>query len=237
MAITRRAFIGALGTATVGLAGCASGARNQSPINQQSAGETKERERATTEALSITESGWSVGHSGYVHCGIALKNPNNNLEADRTEIHITGKSESGSIVFNTSETIAGIFPGETIYCGLQVGNGKKPAKVEFSLGEPKWSKTDPLGDNIFSISNTSEINTSTNGFSFTGELTSNRQIDPSIIHKIALDLITRDSSGAINYGANLYVDVPAQGSPTPFEIDANDVPEHASFEVHARVGL
>lgn len=236
MRLTRRMFFALSGLALAGLAGCSSEPdREPSP---QSEGASGEADASEPKPLTIDEQGWSADQNGYVNVGFSVTNPNQSLEADMVTVKITGRSSDGTIVFSDEVgNIRAIFPTETVYCGYSVGNGTAPDSVEVSIAEPTWNAAEPLPSEVFTVSNVAEVpNDTALMTSFTGELTANTDIDTTQIHQASIDVITRDESGSINYGANLWVDIPEKGVAAPFEISDFDVPPHASFEIYARIG-
>lgn len=234
--VSRRAFLSLSSLALVSLAGCSS--EPELEPSSQSAGSSAEVDESAPKPLTIDEQGWSADKNGYVNVGFSVTNPNESFEADMVTVTVTGKSADGTIVFNDEVgNIRAIFPAETVYCGYSVGNGTTPDSVEVSIAEPTWNAAEPLSSDVFTISNVAEIpNETALMTSFTGELTANTDIDTTQIHQASIDVITRDDNGAINYGANLWVDIPEQGVATPFEISDFDVPQHTTFEIYARIG-
>lgn len=233
--ITRRTFLAAMATASLApLVGCSGG--QQAGSGQQSSGESKEAEnRSEPKPLEITESGWSVVGDGWVYYGFALKNTNKDVEAQMPTVTITGKAEDGSIVFSDKQTLFVVLPGETVHYGFQAGNGTAPATVEFKANEPSWVDSQTLDEDVFTVSNTAEVPDSYGGVSYTGELTANYDLDKKQYSQVAVSVIARDASGAINYGNTTFVDTPSKGESEPFEISCFNMPEHSSFEVYAQV--
>ncbi len=167
--------------------------------------------------------------------GIAIKNPNDSFMAQFPPFNITGRAEDGSIVFNDEQVCNAIYPGETIYYGFQAGDGVAPATVEFSLQKPNWEKEGKLDGDMFSIANTSEVDNGYGMMSFTGEVSTNVDLEAESYTQVAMTVITRDDSGAINYGMTNFVDVPEKGQSIPFDVSAYSVPVHASYELHAQL--
>lgn len=234
MNITRRGFLAVAGAAVATLAGCSSGEPKGSAGAQSegAGGMVANREPV---ALEIVESGYSVSESGFVMYGIAIKNPNEGFEAQYVTFNITGKADDGSIVFNDEQTTYVIFPGETTHYGFQAGNGTAPATVEFSLSEPQWVESSSLESDVFTISNVSEVDNGYGNTSFTGELTANAEINSEMFRQVAITVITRDETGAINYGYTTFSDIPSKDQATPFELSGYNVPAHASYELYAQL--
>lgn len=234
MNITRRGLIA--GAALLGLVGCSQKPEQAGSVGAQSTGTAADVANAgEPKPLEIVESGYSVGESGYVHYGIALKNPNEGYEAQYPAFTITGKAGDGSIVFSDEQTTMVIFAGETTYYGFQAGNGSAPATVEFTVKEPTWVESSPIGMEVFSVSNINEISGDYGMTSFTGEVTSNTPIDSDMFSQMAVTVVTRDASGVINFGSSSFFDIPLEGQTSPFELSGYEVPEHSSFEVYAQL--
>lgn len=172
---------------------------------------------------------------GWVYYGFALKNLNKDVEAQMPTVTITGKAEDGSIVFSDKQTLFVVLPGETVHYGFQAGNGTAPATVEFKANEPSWVDSQTLDEDVFTVSNTAEVPDSYGGVSYTGELTANYDLDKKQYGQVAVSVIARDASGAINYGNTTFIDTPSKGESEPFEISCFNMPEHSSFEVYAQV--
>lgn len=234
MNVTRRAMISAAGLALLTVTGCsekpaASKSENQPDSNAGQAKVNKPKQ------LELVESGYSVTDNGYVMYGVAIKNPNADFEAQFPSFTITGKADDGSIVFSDKQTCRVVFPGETMHYGFQAGNGVPPASVEFSLQDPKWVESNGLSGELLTISNTSEVPGRYGNTSFTGELSANSDVDKDVISQVALTVITRDESGAINFGTTTFCEMPDMNQSVPFDIPTYSIPDHSSYEIYAQV--
>lgn len=234
MNVTRRTMISTTGLVLLSIVGCsgkpvASGDENQTSTNKEQATAKKPNQ------LELVESGYSVTDSGYVMYGVAIKNPNDDYEAQFPSFTITGKADDGSIVFSDKQTCRVVFPGETMHYGFQAGNGVPPASVEFSLQDPKWVESNGLSGELLTISNTSEVPGRYGNTSFTGELSANSDVDKDVISQVALTVITRDESGAINFGTTTFCEMPNMNQSVPFDIPAYSTPVHSSYEIYAQV--
>lgn len=236
MEVTRRMFLAAAGAAALGLAGCSSSDEERGSASQSEAVK-KTVEENSPQDLVITESGWSVNSSGYTFYGFGLQNPNTEVEAQYPTVKITGRDASGSILFSEDQTLFVVFPQETVYYGFQAGSGTAPATVEFTLGDCQWVDSEGLPEQLFTIANTSEVDEGYGSMAYTGEITCNADIDASAgqYMQTAVTAILRDANGAIVYGMSTFIDTPAKDQPTPFEVSAYDVPEHASYEIYAQL--
>ncbi|MFR2626156.1 MAG: hypothetical protein ACLS89_00670, partial [Collinsella sp.] len=101
-------------------------------------------------------------------------------------------------------------PGETVHDGFQAGTGTAPATVEFKANEPSWVDSQTLDEDVFTVSNTAEVPDSYGGVSYTGELTAYYDLDKKQYGQVAVSVIARDASGAINYGNTTFVDAPSK---------------------------
>ena len=238
--ISRRSAIILIGAATMSLVGCGSTEKEAGSTPTSTSSEQKQEDKSSEpKPLEIVESGWSVDESGYVFYGIGIKNPNERYGAGLPSFRITGKADDGSIVFNDEQTLFVIYPAETVYYGFQAGNGKAPATVEFTLSDCEWEEAEPLGDSVFAISNTSEVEGEFGTISYTGELSMNlgfvNEESADLFNQTAVTTILRDESGAIVYGMTTFVDTPGQDEAVPFEVSAYSVPSHDSFEIYAQL--
>ena len=241
--ITRRAFMATLGAGALALAGCGSNEQDIGSAGQQSSGESKPSlTPSEPQDLQITESGWSVDDNGYINYAVAIKNPNSTKATAFATVTATGKAEDGSVVFSDESFIKIVFPGETVYHGMMAGNGVAPATMEFAVSQPEWEDSKPLEGDIYSISNTAEVDNGYGLISYTGEIASafdpdkGSESDMSLISSTTVVVVLRDESGSIVYGQPTYIDTPMKGETTPFEIPCYGVPAHASYEIHAHVG-
>lgn len=241
--ITRRGLLALAGASAIALAGCSSAGDDAGSAGQQSSGETKPSPAASEpQDLQIAESGWSVDENGYVNYAVAVKNPNTTKATAFATVTATGRAEDGSVVFSDDSFIKIVFPGETVYHGMMAGNGVAPATMEFAVSQPEWEDSEPLDGDIYSISNTAEVDNGYGLISYTGEIASEfdpdkgSESDVSLISSTTVVVVLRDESGSIVYGQPTYIDTPMKGETAPFEIPCYGVPAHASYEIHAHVG-
>lgn len=188
------------------------------------------------ESLEIVESGWKVVDSGYVMYALTLENTSDDLTVDYPEIIITGRDESGSVVFSTSQVLKTVHPGQRLTYGCQAGNGTVPATVEFSVIRPQDYQVSSRGGvaEEFEVSNVAADKLSDGLTSFTGEVTfvddGSAGERPS---EIWLSLVLRNDAGEIIYGENGFVACPVEGETAPFELGVYDCPSYATAEVVA----
>ena len=185
--------------------------------------------------LEIVESGWSVDAQGYVHYGIALRNLGD-TSVDFPTYTITGRDESGNVLFSQDQTLSSIAPGETIHWGDLAGDsGKSPATVEFKpspVDDYQLSAT--YSRTNFEVSGVNPVSDGFGGTDFAGEVTTLEDDGSGIGNQVALALILRDDSGAIVFGSVGFANRPEVGESTSFEISAHGAPEYATYEVYAQ---
>lgn len=183
--------------------------------------------------LQVIESGYAVDENGYVHYGIGIENPNTDYEVNSFMVTITGRDESGKIVFSDEQGMQFLLAGGKCYFGAQAGNGTAPSTVEFSVKVSHdfyWVENDKKSFEIYTIFNPNEVVGDWLA-SYTGELTANAEW--SDIGSAWISVIFRDESGQIVGGANSFTDISKEGETVPFEISVYTVPSHASYEIHA----
>lgn len=185
------------------------------------------------QSLQVVESGYSVDDSGYVHYGARIKNPNPNYLVKYSELVITGRDASGRIVFSNSRYVTSIRPGEEQYYGGFAGSGTAPTTVEFSIrrGNDTYDYSTESANSLYTISNTSEVIGQYGSVHYTGQIVQNQAYED--YDHAYVTLILRDKSGSIVYGDYSYVAMGKVGETSYFDLSEYDVPEHASYELHA----
>lgn len=230
--ISRRSFLAVTGSLVLGgLAGCGNsqggGAANSTP-----AAETVDTKEEPV-PVEIKDSGYYVTEYGYIMYGIVWKNPNDLYSIEYPTLSITGKDANGKILFNDTQVMESLMPGEEQRFGCQAGTETAPASVEFSVTDSRsnYVRTNDKATEYFSIANANEV-PGDYETSFTGELTTLADLGDS--SQAWVSVILRDGNGKIVYGSNSFADVPAKGQTLPFEVSAmSSLPEHASYELFA----
>ena len=194
--------------------------------------------KEAAEALSVTESCWSVDAQGYVSFCFALKNESDHLTVDLPSVQITGRDAAGSVVFTTTQTMCLIQPGETTYTASLADGGKNVARVDFSVVDPDAWNVREAGDarTTFAIADVSERDDGIGGTAFTGEVLC-ASLDPDAMGmgSVAVTVVARNEAGSLVYGTTGYADLPAVGESVPFELSGlSDVPPHARIEAYAQ---
>jgi len=219
--------------------GCSGQSSTSSTSDTSGKSETASASGATTEAsepvdLILDEAGYSVGSSGFVYYGFKLTNPNSGHKAQFPAVTITGKAADGSIVFSDEQIMMDIFPGESIVYGFQAGNGTAPETVDFSVsvGKSNWNKTDEIRSDLYTVTNTSEVEGDYGNVNYTGEITLNKEFEAA--EQPAITLILRDDAGKIIYGTTTFLmSELSVGQAKAFDISGYDLPAHTSYEITA----
>lgn len=191
--------------------------------------------------LELVETGWSADNNGYVYYAVGLRNTSSTVRVNFPEIEVTGRDDTGAILFSDVHTLMAAFPGQTIYSSDLAGNGngEVPVTVDFTVLEPETYNYVNSDDGVtFEAVN---LNTSTDDYGgtiFSGEITVTD--DSADIRKessqIEISVVLRDERGSIIYGSMPdFVDWPPEGGSRPFSITVYDAPDYASYEVSAMV--
>lgn len=189
----------------------------------------------TGAALEVVESGWSVDDQGFVHYGIALRNTGDAV-VEYPAYTVTGRDESGAVLFSQEQVLSSIGAGETIWWGNLAGNpGQPPATVEFSANgvEDYQVGSEAERSATFAVSGARPVSDGLGGTNFVGEVTCERDDGSDIGSDVALSVLLRDEDGNIVFGAVGFASRPEPGSTTTFEVSCHTVPDYASYEVHA----
>ncbi|MCX6373570.1 MAG: FxLYD domain-containing protein [Actinobacteria bacterium] len=194
---------------------------------------------ATPHDLELVESGWSMVH-GCVEYGVVIRNPNADFAGDFVSIDVLMEGKGGQILGSDTQVIGMIYPGGTLAWGVQADpNGKKPAKVTFSLSvrDENWHPADSaeVVDSAyepFKVSRT-RVSTDSSGFPVVTGLLENPNSKP--FGSIAVSALFKDAGGKIIAGYTGFVeDVPAGGKKA-FEVNAfANMPEYKSVDVYAQ---
>ena len=200
-------------------------------------GEPAGGDAPATEAvdLEIVESGWSVDSQGYVHYAVGLRN-NGVATIDNPGYTVTGRDESGRVVFSDEQRVFAVPAGETVFFGSLTGNGTAPTSVDFSLMGVDQDQIRPEMDvPVFSVLDAGIVEGTLGGFSVVGEIETEHAGDESIgMGDVLVALVLRDAGGNIVYGALTFVERPDEGESTSFEINVvNDV-DYATYEVYTQ---
>ncbi|MCR8908190.1 serine/threonine protein kinase [Thermophilibacter sp. ET337] len=185
--------------------------------------------------LEVVESGWSVDDQGFVHYGIALRNTGDAV-VEYPAYTVTGRDDSGAVLFSQEQVLSSIGAGETIWWGGLAGNpGQPPATVEFSANGVEDYQVGSGAERsaTFAVSGARPVSDGLGGTNFVGEVTCERDDGSDVGSDVALSVLLRDEDGSIVFGAVGFASRPEVGSTTTFEVSCHTVPDYASYEVHA----
>lgn len=213
--------------ATTLIAGCSAPANDPNASNQSE--QQSQNIDKSQYKLDITESGYSIDGSGYVHYAVTLKNdmPDG---AMFPVLKITGKDAAGNVVFADEQTLLDVQPGATTAWAGQAGNGTAPDTVEFnvSVAETNWTTSEKPAE--LEVVNSSANDGGYGTVDFVGEVKNNSD---ETVDQAALIVILRNDAGEIVGGYNGFTNnVPANGT-TAFDVLGYEVPEYSKMDVIA----
>lgn len=229
------AVIGLTTVLAFGLTACGGGG---SSSGGDTGGDSKKEVPSEPVELTLVESGYSTGSSGYIHYAVCLENTNESKAAEFPVVTVVGKDANGSIVFSDDWTLGEVLPGEKAYYASQAGNGTAPETVEFSVttDSKKWKNADAYPEGIYSIDSTNYVEGTYGMSSFTGQITLTQGNED--FAKPMVVVVLRDGNGAIVGGCNTYLSSDlVKDTPATFELKAYDMPEFSTFEIYANPWL
>lgn len=207
---------------------------SQEPSSSQTTGAASGTVSADSleNALEIVDSGWSVTESGFVYFGVQLRN-NESSTIDFPEVKVTGYAKDGSILFSQSSVLSKIGAGQTISFGEQAGNGVAPERVTFEAVAPQSSNLNPSEQvAAFSVSGLSRSTSSLGNDVLAGKVkTESEELGGLGSSQIRLSAILKNGSGEIVGGCSAFVNMPAFGAETSFQINVPSGLQYASYEV------
>lgn len=191
---------------------------------------------ADAAVLEIVESGWSHDVHGLVSYAVGIRNNSADTTVAYPEVTITGYAADGTIVFSQPQGLMSIAPGETLYTGGPAGSGIAPASVEFALSTPSDGNMQSV-DPSRAVLATSAVSVQEGSFGtvvFSGDVSMSDGNAPALTTGAMVTVVLRDSTGAMVYGANAFVNLPAPGEHVPFACEVYDPPDYATAEAHAQ---
>lgn len=202
-----------------------------------------EKEKEDQGELEIVESGYTVMAPNsigdiYLTYAVTIKNNNKKMAVDFPSITVTGRSESGSILFSEEQTLGTILPGDTVSWANDVIDckGETPASVDIKVEggdfvKPVQSINNAVPSTDFTIENLSEVPGEFD-YAVTGEITNNSDTD---YDSVAVTVILKNQ-GKVVGGFTGYADNLSAGKQSAFDISSfmSDLPAHDSIEVVAQ---
>lgn len=187
-------------------------------------------------SLKLVETAWAEDGSGLFTYAFVMQNTSTDLRIDYAEIAIVGRDAAGSVVSSDSMVLGTLHPGETQYVSGVAGNGQTPVEVSFDIN--------PLDETmVFSTAGTASVYGATarlvddglGGMNAVGEVTLERTGDDQELGTglVAVTALVRDDAGAIAASGETYVDMPAEGSSSTFEVPVFPADASGTLEVHA----
>lgn len=185
----------------------------------------------------ILDTGWSVNTGTYADCAGAAKNPDPSHAIDSPSVRVTGKDESGAVLFTDTLPLPPMAPGETVYFAGSVGGADEiPRAVEFQAAPSETTgDVEYLRKPTFEVTGARVGKGSLDGLtSFTGTTVAQGSYDALTWTSASACVILRDDAGRIVYGWTAYIDIPEPGRETPFQIEAWNVPAYKAYEIHVQ---
>jgi len=225
----------------VGAAGCGSKAVvvyktvTASPQASSSTGGNATAE-SSPEDLRLVESGWALAY-GYVEYGVVLRNPNTAFAAVFPTIDIEMLGKGGQLIAVTDQVLNMAMAGQTIAWGGQADpNGKKPAKVNFSLSvrESNWLSSDSPDYEPYEPFKISGVNVGKD--SLGSVVVTGRIKNPSSdsFESVAVSAILKGASGRVVAGFTGYVDNLGAHASKSFQVSSlGQLPAFKSVDVYA----
>ena len=185
--------------------------------------------------LEVVESGWSADDQGYVHYALGIRS-SGEVQIELPGVTITGRDDAGNVLFSDEQYFSVAPAGATAYfAGLAGSGGSVPTEVEFAPIPLQEYNVGQIAQSCsFAVSEMSVQPERYGTTSFVGEVTTVADDGSDAGNRVALALVLRNDAGEIVYGDVGFVQRPGVGATTSFEIASYDVPDYASFEVHAQ---
>ena len=232
--MSRRGFLAVAGVSALALAGCGSSDEDEGSAGSASSEAETAEEEAEPQPPELVETGYSIIYDSVVQYGVCWTNPNSNYEIQYPVLKITGYDADGGITFADEQIMNFLQPGETQYFACSCGGIEGTVSAEFSVSELEDYNFVESSEELveyYTISNTNVVDDGYGSLYFTGEITTNVELED--YSEAWLSVILRDDSGAIVYGSNGFVTQAAEGETTAFEVLADEPPEYASYEIYA----
>ena len=189
--------------------------------------------------LKISESGWSMGSSGYVNYAYGLLNTSEDTLVEWPSVQIVGYDADGNVLFTDDRDPVICLPGQTTYVtGMSDCAGTRPDRVEFTLKNNAATRTSQVTEPVtFSVSAVNVRKGDYGDATFTGTFDiKGTQEALSGLSKYAaatsITVILRDDLGNIVYGYNTYQYSLNVGDDQPYSVSCTGLPTFATAEVY-----
>lgn len=221
------------------LAGCASPSQSAEPSQPNEPATADVQVESEPEPLTIKESGYYIDEYGHGHYAVVVENPNMGWAAERITLTVTSKDANGAIVGSTTDRTTLLFAnGSIAICGTTF-DSVAPATLEFqvSVAQSNWSQNDFTMSEMterLPIEGLNEVTGSYGDTTFAGQVTNTTE---GTFLASQVNIVLRDSAGAIVAGYETYVDGDfTPGVTLPFSASEYNVPAHASIEAYLDCG-
>ena len=204
---------------------------SDTPSIQASSSEAEAANAASAKEPVIEASGWWAKDS-FVHYGIKVVNPNNNLVARDTQVQVVLYDEAGNVAFEDTHIIHEIGPNATIGFTGTSGDGWAPASVDISLvkGSTKWIEGTNYS-NPFTIESCEETDKGEFRYELEGEITNNTS---DYVSTVDMHTLLIDESGQIVAGYPSEAYKIKAGKTKSYMQTISSAPDHASVEIYAQ---
>lgn len=209
----------------------------------QSSYETDEKE-IRAEDLKLTEFGYSISRSGYLHYAAQIENPNKDCSPRFACLQITGRNPDGSIGFHDEQTIGFLPADASTWYADQAGNGNVTEDMEITAKvsvEPEdWQHSSPFKA-PWKVENVNASQNSAAETTITGEITllSMEETDAYSIQKPMLTAVFKNGEGKPIGGTSTFLrsSLPLNEA-VPFEINVYGIDSTGcTVEVTASPGI
>ncbi|ACV21681.1 Uncharacterised protein [Slackia heliotrinireducens] len=184
--------------------------------------------------VTIDEQGWWA-KDGFVHYGIVITNPNDDLIARNTVITITTYDKHGTKLTGETATVSFIGPGESIgYAGI-AGEGLVPDRVDITVdgATTVWQDADGYTP-IFTVDSYEEQDKLYFRYEITGKVGNHTG---GYVSNVPLCVLLRDDEGNIVAGYTGAAYRIKDGRSKDFTVTMHSAPSHASVDIYPQWDL
>lgn len=219
------------------LAGCTTGgsAESEGAAGEGAAGSETPAATAvdssTAQPVTLEESGWWA-KDGYVHYGVTVANPNDDLGAANTALRVTLFDGNGEVASEQTDEIALVGPGARTGFAGTAGDGWAPAAVTFELveGSTVWESAEDYQEPLL-IENFEEEDKLYFRYEVTGQIAN---LTDDYLGTASLSILLRDDAGSIVAGYTGAAYRIKAGRTKDFLVTMHSAPDHAATEVYAQ---
>ena len=184
--------------------------------------------------LKVGDVSWRMSGS-WVHATYSITNTSQDKLVWLPSVTETARDANGSVVGTSDGIAAMVLPGQTVWIEDAVTDAENVATVEAAPKSVEGWMTESASAqdaSSFSVKDVSCRAKQGNSLGVTGELTCQKK-GRFNQGQVSLTVIFRDAGGNVVCGQADIVECPAEGGSVPFEINAYNVPDYATYEVYA----